>query len=113
MIVIWRGAGGLVLLIPIVACLIMNFGTAKAFNETTYFQDNLWPKVAALWLTGIVTWIVGKYLNNRPEQVVIDGPTGEEVKRRLRHDFMFIKVEYWGVISVAIGIGLIVTRLIS
>ena len=111
MIIIWRGAGGLVILIPIAACLIMNFGTAKAFNETTYFQENLWPKVAALWLTGIVSWIVGRYLNTRPERVVIDRVTGAEVKCRLTHDFIFIKLEYWGIIFIAIGLALIVARL--
>ena len=110
MIFIRRGAGGLVLLIPIIACLIMNFVTAKAFNETTYFQDNLWPKVAALWLTGIISWFVGRYLNTRPERIVIDRETGREVRQRLVHDFLFIRIEYWGIIFAVIGLCLITFR---
>jgi len=113
MIFIWRGAGGLAILIPIAACLIMNFGTAKAFNETTYFQENLWPKVAALWLTAIVSWFVGRYLNTRPARTLIDRNTGQEVSERLVHDFIFIRLEYWGLIFAAIGLGLILFRQFS
>ena len=111
MIVIWRGAGAVVFLIGIFACLIMNIVTAKLFDETNYFHENLWPKIVALWFSGIASWFLGRYLNSRPEQVRIDETTGQEVRYRQAHDFMFVKMEYWGVGFVTIGLILLVLRL--
>ena len=111
MIVIWRGAGGVVLLIPIIACVVMNIATAKAFDETHYFQQNLWPKVVALWVSGLVCWIVGRYANGQPDQILINETTGEEVRERPYHHLMFIKIEYWGIIFLVIGLVLIVIHL--
>ena len=111
MIVLWRGAGAGVLLIRIFACLVMNIVTAKLFDETNYFHENLWPKVVALWFSGVASWFLGRYLNSRPEQVRIDEKTGLEVRYRQSHDLMFVKMEYWGLVFFSLGLILIVLRL--
>ncbi len=89
----------------------MNIATAKIFDETNYFQENLWPKVAALWLSGLASWFLGRYLNSRPQQVRIDEKTGQEILYRQSHDLMFIKMEYWGLIFFAVGLILIALRM--
>jgi hypothetical protein len=113
MIIIWRGAGGLVLLIGIVVCLFVNVLTSALFNEDNYFQAHLWPKLAALGLIGASCWFLGRYLNGKPAQTFIDETTGQEVKVKPSHELMFIKMEYWGVIFVAIGVVLLAVQLTS
>lgn len=109
MLIIWRGAGGLVIIAGILVCLITNIVTSKMFDESNYFQSHLWPKVAALGITGLGCWFAGRYLHSRPAQLVIDETTGQEVELKPRHDLMFIKMEYWGVLYLVIAFGLLVT----
>ena len=103
MLIIWRGSGGLVIIAGILVCLVTNIVTSKAFDESNYFQAHLWPKLAALGITGLMCWFLGRYLHSRPPQLVLDETTGEEVELKPRHDFMFIKIEYWGVIYILIA----------
>lgn len=113
MIFIWRGAGGLVFLIGIVVCLLLNIVTSAVYHENNYFQAYLWPKVAALWITGACSWFLGRYLNSRPPRVVPNRETGRNDLVKPNHHLMFIKMEYWGLIFFAIGVGLIVAHLIE
>lgn len=110
MIVIWRGAGGLVILIGIVVCLFINILTSKLFNENNYFQAHLWPKLAALGLIGALCWFIGRFLNGRPPQIFIDETTGQEFEVKPCHELMFIKLEYWGIIFAVIGLALLVVH---
>lgn len=113
MIIVWKGAGGLVILIGILACLLMNIITAAMFHQSDYFQAYLWPKLAALWVTGVSCWFLGRYFNGRAARTVIDKRTGQQVLEKPYHHLMFIKLEYWGVIFVAIGLGLLLYHLAS
>ena len=108
MFIIWRGAGGLVIIIGLVVCLFINILTSKLFNENNYFQAHLWPKLAALGLIGACCWFVGRYLNTRPSQVFVDETTGQEIEVKPSHEMMFIKMEYWGIIFGVIGLVLLV-----
>jgi hypothetical protein len=113
MIIIWRGAGGLIFIIGIVVCLFINVLTSKVFQEDNYFQAHLWPKLAALGVIGASCWFAGRYFNGHPPQTVIDETTGQEIDEKPYHHFMFIKLEYWGVIFVGIGLGLLALHLAS
>ena len=113
MIVIWRGAGGLVLLIGIVACLLLNIVTSAVYHQNDYFAAHLWPKVAALWITGACSWFPGRYLNGRPPRPVPNRRTGLTDMVKPNHHLMFIKMEYWGPIFFAIGLGLVAANLIG
>ena len=111
MIIVWKGAGWLVIIIGIVTCLLVNIITSAVFHQDNYFQAFLWPKVAALWVIGVTCWFLGRYLNGKPARAVIDRTTGREVYEKPYHHLMFVKMEYWGVIFFAIGLGLLVARL--
>ena len=95
---------------PIVAALFVNIVTSAVFNEDNYFQAYLWPKLVALGIIGVFFWFLGRYLHSRPGQLVID-ETGQEVEQKPCHDFMYIKIEYWGVIFILIGLVLVIMRL--
>jgi hypothetical protein len=112
MIIIWQGAGGVVILIPILVCLVTNIITSGVFEENNYFQAHLWPKLTALGVTGMFCWFLGRYLNTRPPRMVLDQKTGEKVQEKPYHHFMFLKMEYWGVIFAGTGVVLLVVSLI-
>jgi hypothetical protein len=111
MIIIWRGFGALALGIAIVVCLVTNIITSKVFEENNYFQAHLWPKLAALGITGASCWFLGRYLNGRPARIVTDPATGKEIKLKIRHELMFIKLEYWGLIFGGIALAILVVNL--
>ena len=111
MIIVWKGAGGLFIFIGIVVCLLLNIVTAAVYHENNYFSAHLWPKLAALWITGVSCWFLGRYLNGKPGRVVTDRLTGREVFEKPNHHFMFIKLEYWGAALCAIGLGLLIKHL--
>lgn len=112
MIFIWRGAGGVMILIGIIACLVINIVTSKIYDESNYFQTHLWPKLAALWVTGLCCFFLGRYLNSRPPRLLIDPATGQQVELKPIHDFMFIKLEYWGIILDVLGVVLLLFNLV-
>jgi hypothetical protein len=104
MIVIWKGAGALVLLFGIGAALFTNIITSSVFNENNYFAKHSWAQAMSLWIAGTACWFLGRFLNHRPGRVLVDKATGQEVTLRPNHHLMFIKMEYWGPIFFAIGL---------
>jgi len=113
MIILWRGMGGMAIIIPIIVCLIINIVTSKIYDESNYFQAHLWPKVAALWITGVCVFVLGWYLNGRPPRLVIDETTGQQAEVKPDHHLMFVKLQYWGVIFAGIGLVLLLINLAS
>lgn len=104
MIFIWHGAGGAALILPIIVCLVINIVTSRVFDEPNYFQGHLWPKLVALGITGLCCGVLGLYVNRKPPRIEIDEKTGQEIEVKPSHHFMYIKLEYWAVIFVAIGL---------
>jgi hypothetical protein len=113
MIIFWRGIGGVAVVIPIIVCLTINIVTSRVYDEANYFQAHLWPKVAALWITGVCVFLLGRYVNGKPPRVVVNRTTGKETMEKPYHHLMFIKLEYWGLIFVAIGLVLLLINLAS
>lgn len=112
MIAVWRGGGPVVLIIGIVACLFTNIVTSKLFDENNYFQGHLWPKIAALVTAGVGCWFFGKYLYSLPPRL-LRNHKGEDVLMKYEHDFMMIKVQYWGVIYVLIAFVVLAVNVFS
>src|SRR6266568_3528037 len=102
MIIIWKGAGALVLIFGIVAAVLTNVVTSSFLNDTNYFAKHSWAQASSLGIAGIACWFLGKYLNGQPPKTVKD-KTGREVKVKPNHHLMFIKMEYWGPIYFVIG----------
>ena len=87
MLVIWRGMGAVAFIIAIIACLVTNIVTSKVFDETNYFQAHLWPKVAALGISGVSCYFLGRYVNGQPPRIVIDERTGQEIQAQAHPRF--------------------------
>jgi hypothetical protein len=107
MIVIWRGAGGLILIFGIASALLTNIATSSLLHESNYFANHTWAQAASLWITGVACWFLGRYLNGKPPRIVKD-KAGHEVTIKPNHHLMFIKMEYWGPIFFVIGIAVLV-----
>ena len=113
MIFTWRGIGAVALIIPIIVCLGINIVTSRVFDEPNYFQGHLWPKLAALGISGFCCGVLGLYVNSKPPRIEIDEETGREIEVKPYHSFMFIKLEYWAVVFVAIGLVVLFINLAS
>jgi len=107
MLLIWRGAGGLVILIGVLAAVLTNLIASSLFQEDNYFQRHAWAQAAALWGSGVACWFLGRYLHGKPGRVLIDKATGEEVTLKPNHSLFFIKLEYWGPILFLIGLAVL------
>ncbi len=111
MLIIWKGAGIVVLLLGILVCLALNILCAAVFHQNDYFQNHLWAWVTSLWITGALCWPIGRYLHAKPGRVLIDKATGQEITIKPEHHLMFIKVEYWAFIFLAIGLVVLIINL--
>jgi hypothetical protein len=113
MIVIWRGAGPLVLLFGIISAVVLNVVTSSAFHQDNYFASHSWSQAVALWTAGVASWFAGKYLNGQPGKEIIDSQTGQRIIQRPNHHLMFIKVEYWGPIYFVIGAVVLIVGIVK
>lgn len=118
MVVVWSGKGWLVPFLAL-ACFVPVFillsqTATDEHGRNIYFQTNWW------WLTGLsfitagaVNWFYGRHLNNRPGFVAIDRTTGIERMFYPNHSLYWIKMEYWGAVFAATGLGFLVAKLFA
>jgi hypothetical protein len=58
-----------------------------------------------LLLSGAALWFLGRKLNDpAKDRILFDPQTGEEVRSARRHTLFWIRMEYWGVLVVIIGV---------
>ena len=113
MIIIWRGLGGLVILIGIVAAVAANVVASSINYDSNYFAHHAWLQALTLGVAGVLSWITGRYVNSRPGRPVTNSQTGQTVIEKPYHHLMFIKMEYWGLIYFAAGIMVLVLAAIK
>lgn len=109
---VWKGKG---IVVPIV---FMGIGYATMYivqliqgEEIT--QDNpLFFGTAAL-ISGIILYFLGKNFNKNKDMVIVNKETGEQRKVGIQHSFSFVRVEWWGIFFVFLGIISIITLIIQ
>ncbi|HJZ83146.1 MAG TPA: hypothetical protein VKD91_22450 [Pyrinomonadaceae bacterium] len=104
MIIIWRGAGGLVIIFGIISAVLANVFASSFSYEDSYFAHHAWLQALTLGLAGTLSWATGRVLNSRPGGPVTDPQTGQTMIQAPNHHLMFIKMEYWGPIYLAIAV---------
>lgn len=104
MIIIWKGAGALVIIFGIIAAVLANVAGSVVFNQDNYFSTHSWIQASTLAFAGVLSWFTGRFLNCRPGRPVIDKQTGQTILEKPNHHLMFVKMEYWGLIYLVIGI---------
>ncbi len=104
--IIWSGWGLIVLGIVVAIFLVMNsiFGSILGLNT---FADSKWMDSISLLISAVLCWYTGKHINKPSGRIFVDKVTGEEFREGGgRHRLFFIKVEYWAIILVLVGIAI-------
>lgn len=81
--IIWRGAGILVLVIAFGSCILTQLALGGVYTQQG------WPKFVALSIGAVIVFFSGRALNR-------DDRTG--------HSLFFIPMEYWSVLMIAMGV---------
>ena len=102
--IIWSGLGFLVALITFLFLLVAEYASESLFGDASYFQNHGWPKLMAFFISGVLVWLLGSYLNNKQGKVMIEKETGQEFFMKPNHSLFFIRMEYWGPILLILGI---------
>ncbi len=104
MLFIWRGWGwlvpvGTVLLLVAVQAAVEGLGGS-------YTTDALWPGLA-MSAAGVTNIVMGRRHNSRSARTLVDEETFERIQFKQRHDFFFIKMEWWGTLILLGGLSLL------
>jgi len=108
MLFVWHGHGYLVPVFYVAALILTQLLVDHVLGDG-FYTATAWPKYLAIGLGGLLCWAVGRSLNSGAARRLVDPETGQEVfLEPPRHDFIFIKVEYWGLIGAIACIALTV-----
>ena len=105
MVLIWRGWGILVALVPLAAFIVaaMVAGALESALGPAFDSSMDWLFPLGFLASAVVLWVLGRRLNNRDTRVLVDMQTGEQIAVRPNHSFWFIKMEYWAIVLAAFG----------
>ena len=100
---IWRGSGIVVVASVVVFATLQMVLNAVMYDG--YYQGHAWPKIVAALVCAIPLWLYGRAVNHEPPQVVVDpkNPMKRTLIPAKKHDFLFVPVEYWGVVVLLVG----------
>ena len=102
--IIWRGAGVLIAVIVFGCSLLANLISNSVLGPT-YYDQHKWPFALSLVVSAIICTVWGLFLKGKPDRVVIDKQTGQElVLKPSRPALFFIPVLYWGPILFVIAV---------
>ncbi len=100
---IWRGAGILVVIFWILASLL-DYSLGNYFGQMNYADTHPWLYLVRGLIAGIMIYGTSSYLEKKPGRSLIDKVTGEEVIIKSKHDLFYIPLKHWSFIVVVIGL---------
>lgn len=95
--IIWSGWG---ILTVVIAVLVGGGVTAllfPAFEALGLHRISGLAVMLGLLAAAAANWVVGRRLNTRPGQELVDKATGQTVVLRRTHSLFFIRMEWWSV----------------
>jgi hypothetical protein len=93
--IVWRGWGFLAFVIPLgLGTLVEQAGKAMLDDGAWYFQSGFCVSLP-------IVWFLGRWLNNKPEKILIDPGSGEQVVLRGGHSLFWIPLQYWAFVGLA------------
>lgn len=99
--IFWSGYGFLVPLIYIFWIFTAAGFTYLIFG-TTDFTLSMYSRIiflSCMLYTALSLYFMGKYINSSKQIINIDPVSGEKnYENQKKHTFMFIKIEYWGIL---------------
>jgi hypothetical protein len=110
---VFRGWGILAVLLPFGALVAMDLLVNAILGPGSYQRDvPLWGGLGFV-IGGISVWFIGRRLNGGRGRILVDKTTGQEVVLKSVHSLFFIRMEYWGALSVVGGLAMIVYGLFA
>lgn len=101
---IWRGAGWMVPALSFLVLILLQLVVEATGGN--YTESDFWPGFG-IGIAGFVNYVAGKHFNREPERASMDEQMSEQMGPRKRHDFWFIRMEWWGVALAVGGVALI------
>ena len=95
--IIWRGWGILVPIIPVVIWALFPELFKTALPQTAYSDYYKFISAASILLGALTLWFLGRKLNGGEGRTLVDEKTGEKVVLRANHSLFFLNMEYWAI----------------
>ena len=105
---IWRGYGAAVFGAAFASALAVNL-IANITGGPGYWDKHGWPIAISLFMAAIVLWRLDIALAEQPARTLVDEATGERVTIAKQHDFFFLRIRWWALIFVGLGVLVLVT----
>ena len=104
--VIFSGWGILAFGLAAVIPAVTTIGFSAAMGDPQYYKTHGWPTAVGLWITAVVVWFLGRWLNRVEMREVRDRKTGEVkvVPSGGGHTFFFVPMQYAAVLWFGVGI---------
>lgn len=102
MMLVWKGWGILVLLIPLLFII-----TVEIFGEALIGGDTLSDYVIGcnLLLSAVICFVLGRKLNDpSKDKELVDPETGETHIHKVRHSFFWIPMQWWSIVMALLGL---------
>jgi hypothetical protein len=108
MIILWRGYGYLVAVIPF--CIATFLGLF--FGKYSSFAEDLGTMIG-VFISSVIIWVLGRKLNTtNNRRTIIDMKTGEKFLLHQEHSLFNIRMEYWAFLVGAYGVMMLVDMLL-
>lgn len=104
--ILYRGWGFLVLIIPCV-CVLAGLALSGKGSDPAG-----WITLISFFVSGLVVFTVGMILNRKPPRPVADPTTGITRMVGKAHDMYNINMEYWGIVIVTVALGILAYRVL-
>jgi hypothetical protein len=95
--IIWRGWGILVPIIPVVLWLFVPQLFESIMSPDAYTEYFRHISAFSILLGALTIWFLGRKLNCSEGRTLVNEETGEKVLLKPTHSFFFINLEYWAI----------------
>lgn len=94
--IIWRGWGILVLVIPVAIWVIVPELVKPMLSAESYSANYQYISGLSIVLGAVALWFFGRWVN-AGGRAMIDEETGERIVLKPNHSLFFINIEYWAI----------------
>lgn len=109
--IIWKGWGILVIPIALLGILLSSL-VSSLFVSGDVLKSSAGNIIIGIGflLSAIGIWFIGKWFHSRSQRIMIDRETGKEYNMGRTHSLFFIRMEYWSIVAVILGIAIFFTK---
>ncbi|MGC4072340.1 MAG: hypothetical protein QM760_07465 [Nibricoccus sp.] len=103
MILIWHGLGLIIPMIVGAVFIAVVYAVDAYMKNDSYCSVHYWPKVAALLVSAVIVWFLGRFIRNKKFCIGKDAK-GKKIYAVQRHALYYLAFEYWAFVLIALSI---------